>query len=104
MTEDDAAVERLLHKLTRLLAVRECAARLFGRDQKGRDFFARGVAPKVVQADTLSDLTAAYARIARQNLQIRPASAVDALPGHNPPSKPPAPLGGLFAGLPEGDA
>jgi hypothetical protein len=104
MTEAKAKADRIAHNLTRLIAVRECAARLFGRDQKGRDFFARGVAPKVVQADTISDLTAAYARIARQTPQIRPASAVDALPGHNPPSKPSAPLGGLFAGLPEGGA
>lgn len=78
------------------------ALALLSRDQLGRDFFARGVAPKVVQIDTLSDLLVAYARISRQTPGIQPASAIKALPGGIPPAMPPAPLGGLFAGLPEG--
>ena len=78
------------------------ALALLSRDQLGRDFFARGVAPKVVQIDTLPDLLAAYARIQRQTPEQRPASAVEGFPGHIPPAKPPAPLGGLFAGLPDG--
>lgn len=41
------------------------ALALLSRDQLGRDFFARGVAPKVVQIDTLPDLLAAYALIQR---------------------------------------
>lgn len=82
--------------------IRARAMALLSRDQKGRDFFARGVARKVVQIDTLRDLLVAYARISRQTPEIRPASAIKPLPGHIPPAKPPAPLGGLFAGFPEG--
>lgn len=88
--------------MTRLELIRDRALALLSRDQLGRDFFARGVPPKIVQIDTLSDLVSAYARIARQTPEKRPASAVEGFPGHVPPAKPPAPLGGLFAGLPDG--
>ncbi|QXN71238.1 hypothetical protein RCHOTPOCKET_41 [Rhodobacter phage RcHotPocket] len=75
------------------------ALALLSRDQLGRDFFARGVAPKVVQIDTLPELLAAYARIQRQTPEKRPASALDGVPGHIPPRKAPKPLGGLFSGV-----
>ena len=75
------------------------ALALLSRDQLGRDFFARGVPPKVVQIDTLSDLLAAYARIQRQTPEKRPASALDGVPGHIPTAKPTTPLGGLFSGV-----
>lgn len=59
----------LAFQLERLEAMREVSARLMGRDQKGRDFFVRGV-PEDVQAvrrvsysATLLDLMQAYARI-----------------------------------------
>ena len=80
-----------------LIEVRALA--LLSRDQLGRDFFARGVPPKVVQIDTLSDLLAAYARIQRQTPEKRPASALDGVSGHIPPAKPTTPLGGLFSGV-----
>jgi segregation and condensation protein A len=65
--EDLAA--HLAFQLARLEAMRETAARLMGRDQLGRDFFARGeaVGPKdtrrVVHEAGLIDLLQAYARI-----------------------------------------
>ena len=62
------------------------ALALLSRDQLGRDFFARGVPPKVVQIDTLPDLLAAYARIQRQTPEKRPASALDGVPGHTCPA------------------
>ena len=75
------------------------ALALLSRDQLGRDFFARGVAPKVVQIDTLPDLLAASARIQRQTPEKRPASALDGVSGLSPPAKPTTPLGGLFSGV-----
>jgi segregation and condensation protein A len=59
----------LAWQLERLAAMRDAAARLMGRDQKGRDFFARG-APEAVALTrktefdaTLMDLMRAYARV-----------------------------------------
>ncbi len=65
--EDLAA--HLAFQLERLQAMREAAAQLMGRDQKGRDFFARGLPEgvervrKVRFTATLLDLMQAYARI-----------------------------------------
>lgn len=73
--EDLAA--HLAFQLERLAAMREAAARLMGRDQLGRDFFARGVPEdvthhKVVRyTATLLDLMRAYARI-RTKDEFRP--------------------------------
>jgi segregation and condensation protein A len=59
----------LAYQLERLAAMREAAAKLMARDQKGRDFFARGAPETVVQHRqrrydaTLLDLMRAYARI-----------------------------------------
>ena len=67
----------LAWQLERLQAMRDASARLMGRDQKGRDFFARG-APETVavtrrsQVDaTLIDLMRAYARV-RTRDEFRP--------------------------------
>ncbi|MDT8855834.1 ScpA family protein [Paracoccaceae bacterium Fryx2] len=65
--EDLAA--HLAFQLERLAAMREAAAQLMARDQKGRDFFARGLPEdvtrhrKVTLSATLLDLMRAYARI-----------------------------------------
>ncbi|NJS39370.1 MAG: segregation/condensation protein A [Rhodobacteraceae bacterium] len=65
--EDLAAY--LAFQLERLQAMRDAAARLMGRDQLGRDFFARGLPEdvthhrKVTYSATLLDLMRAYARI-----------------------------------------
>lgn len=65
--EDLAA--HLAFQLERLNAMREAAAKLMGRDQKGRDFFVRGVPEdvtrirKVTYTATLLDLMQGYARI-----------------------------------------
>jgi segregation and condensation protein A len=65
--EDLAA--HLAFQLERLAAMRDAAARLMARDQKGRDFFARGIPEdvtrhrKVTYSATLLDLMRAYARI-----------------------------------------
>ncbi len=65
--EDLAA--HLAFQLERLAAMREAAARLMGRDQLGRDFFARGVPEDVTRhrqitySATLLDLMRAYAHI-----------------------------------------
>jgi segregation and condensation protein A len=73
--EDLAA--HLAFQLQRLEAMREVAARLMGRDQKGRDFFPRGVpedvthSRKVVWTATLLDLMQAYARL-RTRDEFRP--------------------------------
>jgi segregation and condensation protein A len=73
--EDLAA--HLAFQLERLSAMRDAAARLMGRDQLGRDFFARGVpetvtrARKVTYSATLLDLMRAYARI-RTKDEFRP--------------------------------
>ena len=73
--EDLAA--HLAFQLERLSAMREAAARLMGRDQLGRDFFARGLPEdvtrrvKVTYGATLLDLMRAYARI-RTKDEFRP--------------------------------
>jgi segregation and condensation protein A len=65
--EDLAA--HLAFQLERLSAMRDAAARLMARDQKGRDFFVRGIPEdvtrhrKVSYSATLLDLMRAYARI-----------------------------------------
>ena len=67
----------LAFQLERLQAMRDCAARLMGRDQLGRDFFGRGVpeemtlAKRVTYTATLLDLMQAYARI-RTRDEFRP--------------------------------
>ena len=59
----------LAFQLERLQAMREAAARIMGRDQKGRDFFARGLPEgvarvrRITHTATLLDLMQAYARI-----------------------------------------
>lgn len=60
------------------------ALALLSRDQLGRDFFARGVPPKVVQIDTLSDLLAAYARIQRQPPKNGPPARLTGFPAISP--------------------
>ena len=67
----------LAFQLERLQAMREAAARLMARDQKGRDFFARGQPEPVTRrrrlryTATLLDLMQAYARI-RTRDEFRP--------------------------------
>ncbi|NIZ08797.1 ScpA family protein [Pseudooceanicola sp. HF7] len=67
----------LAFQLERLQAMRDAAARLMARDQKGRDFFSRGVPEqvervrKVTYSATLLDLMQAYARI-RTKDEFRP--------------------------------
>lgn len=67
----------LAFQLERLEAMRESAARLMARDQKGRDFFVRGIPEdvmrvrKVKYTATLLDLMQAYARI-RTHDEFRP--------------------------------
>jgi segregation and condensation protein A len=79
--EDGPSAEELAahlaFQLERLEAMRGVAARLMGRDQKGRDFFVRGL-PEVVTLHrktvfdaTLLDLMRAYARI-RTKDEFRP--------------------------------
>ncbi|ASP22209.1 segregation and condensation protein A [Antarctobacter heliothermus] len=73
--EDLAA--HLAFQLERLQAMRDVAARLMGRDQLGRDFFARGLPEQVEQVRqvkytaTLLDLMQGYARI-RTRDEFRP--------------------------------
>lgn len=73
--EDLAA--HLAYQLERLQAMREAAARLMARDQKGRDFFARGAPETLDRLRTLRyeasllDLMRAYARI-RTRDEFRP--------------------------------
>ncbi len=73
--EDLAA--HLAFQLERLQAMRDCAAKLMARDQKGRDFFVRGVPEhmervrKVKYTATLIDLMQGYARI-RTKDEFRP--------------------------------
>lgn len=73
--EDLAA--HLAFQLERLSAMRDAAARLMGRDQLGRDFFARGLPEDmthhrtVTYSATLLDLMRAYARI-RTRDEFRP--------------------------------
>ena len=67
----------LAFQLERLAAMRDVAARLMARDQKGRDFFARGVPEDVMRIRTLRytatllDLMQGYARI-RTRDEFRP--------------------------------
>ncbi len=67
----------LAYQLERLQAMRDVAARLMGRDQKGRDFFVRGIPEKmqsvrkVKYTSTLLDLMQGYARI-RTKDEFRP--------------------------------
>ncbi|MBT8414084.1 MAG: segregation/condensation protein A, partial [Boseongicola sp.] len=67
----------LAFQLERLSAMREAAAKLMARDQKGRDFFVRGVPEdvtrvrKVRYTATLLDLMQGYARI-RTKDEFRP--------------------------------
>lgn len=73
--EDLAA--HLAFQLERLEAMRNASAQLMARDQKGRDFFARGIPEdvtrhrRVVYSATLLDLMQAYARI-RTRDEFRP--------------------------------
>ncbi len=59
----------LAFQLERLAAMRDVAAKLMARDQKGRDFFARGITEdvarvrRVTHTASLLDLMQAYARI-----------------------------------------
>lgn len=59
----------LAFQLQRLEAMRDVAARLMGRDQKGRDFFVRGIPENVTRirqvrhTATLLDLMQGYSRI-----------------------------------------
>ncbi|MGD9864103.1 MAG: ScpA family protein [Pseudodonghicola sp.] len=67
----------LAFQLERLQAMRDAAARLMARDQKGRDFFARGQQEDVMRirtvtySATLLDLMQGYARI-RTRDEFRP--------------------------------
>ncbi|MFT6105221.1 MAG: segregation and condensation protein A [Paracoccaceae bacterium] len=67
----------LAFQLERLSAMREVSAKLMARDQKGRDFFVRGVPEDVLRVRhvkltaTLMDLMQAYARI-RTKDEFRP--------------------------------
>ena len=73
---DDLAAH-LAFQLERLQAMRESAARLMARDQKGRDFIARGIPEDVTRTRrirytaTLLDLMQAYART-RTRDEFRP--------------------------------
>jgi segregation and condensation protein A len=73
--EEHAA--HLAFQLERLEAMREVAARLMGRDQLGRDFFARGLTEDVARVRTIThtatllDLMQGYARI-RTRDEFRP--------------------------------
>ena len=67
----------LAFQLERLQAMREAAAQLMARDQKGRDFFVRGIPEDMTRkrsvryTATLLDLMQAYARI-RTHDEFRP--------------------------------
>ena len=67
----------LAFQLERLQAMREAAAKILARDQKGRDFFVRGIPEdvtrirKVTYTATLLDLMQGYARI-RTRDEFRP--------------------------------
>ena len=69
----DEMAARLAFQLERLEAMRKAAATLFGRDQLGRDVFARGT-PETVVVDrkiqwkcSLMDLLGTYAKLKSQN-------------------------------------
>lgn len=67
----------LAFQIERLQAMRDCAARLMARDQKGRDFFVRGIPENVETVRTVNytanllDLMQAYSRI-RTRDEFRP--------------------------------
>jgi segregation and condensation protein A len=67
----------LAFQLERLAAMRDAAAKLLARDQKGRDFFVRGIPEditrvrKITYTATLLDLMQGYARI-RTKDEFRP--------------------------------
>lgn len=67
----------LAFQLERLQAMRDCAARLMARDQKGRDFFVRGIPENVETVRTVNytanllNLMQAYSRI-RTRDEFRP--------------------------------
>ena len=67
----------LAFQLERLQAMRDCAARLMARDQKGRDFFVRGIPENVETVRTVNytanllDLMQAYSRV-RTRDEFRP--------------------------------
>ena len=67
----------LAFQLERLQAMRDCAARLMARNQKGRDFFVRGIPENVETVRTVNytanllDLMQAYSRI-RTRDEFRP--------------------------------
>ena len=69
----------LAFQLERLQAMRDASARLMARDQKGRDFFVRGIPEdvtrirKITYTATLLDLMQGYARI-RTRDDFRPYS------------------------------
>ncbi|MBB05838.1 segregation and condensation protein A [Pseudooceanicola sp.] len=75
-TGEDLAAH-LAFQLERLSAMRDVAARLMGRDQLGRDFFARGIPEgvervrRIEYSANLLDLMQAYARI-RTRDEFRP--------------------------------
>ena len=80
-TEEGPSAEELAahlaFQLERLQAMREAAAKILARDQKGRDFFVRGIPEdvtrirKVTYTATLLDLMQGYARI-RTRDEFRP--------------------------------
>lgn len=73
----DELAAHLAFQLERLAAMREAAAKLMARDQKGRDFFVRGIPEDVTRirrvkyTATLLDLMQGYARI-RTKDEFRP--------------------------------
>ena len=73
----DELAAHLAFQLERLQAMREAAAKLLARDQKGRDFFVRGIPEDVTRirrvkyTATLLDLMQGYARI-RTKDEFRP--------------------------------
>ena len=75
----DELAAHLAFQLERLQAMRESAAKLLARDQKGRDFFVRGLPEDVARirqiryTATLLDLMQGYARI-RTKDEFRPYS------------------------------
>ncbi len=73
----DELAAHLAYQLERLEAMRDVAAKLMARDQRGRDFFVRGIGEdvaavrRVTYTATLLDLMQAYARL-RTRDEFRP--------------------------------
>ncbi len=73
----DELAAHLAFQLERLAAMREAAAKIMARDQKGRDFFPRGIPEdvtrvrRVTYTASLLDLMQAYARL-RTRDEFRP--------------------------------